>query len=65
MARYGKELPNLYPALTSLGLTVFATILAWATAHRHVWALTVIFGLVALFFAYATFTWIRRIIRRR
>lgn len=63
--RPGSELPNVYPALTCLGLTFLAVLVAVATAHRHVWALTVILALVAIYFGFASFTWIRRIIRRR
>lgn len=65
MAKYGSELPNAYPALTGLGLTGLTVLLIVATARHHVWALTVILGFVALYFAHATFTWVRRIVRRR
>jgi hypothetical protein len=65
VARYGSELPDVYPALTSLGLTVLAVLLTVATVRHHVWVLSVILALVALYFGYATFTWIRKIIRRR
>ena len=65
MARRSSGLPDAYPALTSIGLTGLMVLLAIGTADRRAWVLTVIFGLVAVYFAYATFTWIRKIIRRR
>ena len=49
VARRRSELPGIYPALTCLGLTVLLVLLALGTARRHVWALTVIAGLLAIY----------------
>ncbi len=51
--------------LTCLGSTVLLVVLALGAAHRHVWALTVISGLLALSFGFAACTWIRKRYRGR
>jgi hypothetical protein len=65
MARRSSGLPNVYPFLYNLGLTFFAVLFAVFTGIHHVWALTVVFGILSLWSAYATFTWIRGFARRR
>jgi 1,4-dihydroxy-2-naphthoate octaprenyltransferase len=65
VARYDSELPSAYPALACLALSFFTALLVVAAARRHDWVFMVIVGLVSLYFAYATVTWVRKMFRRR
>jgi membrane protein implicated in regulation of membrane protease activity len=58
-------IPNLYPALYSLGFTILMVLFTIGTADHHVWVLTVIFAIASLISAYFTFTWVRGWTRRR